>query len=252
MCLAALVARGFIESALPFAISPEDADTYRQLAARLSRWLNEQDFTGSFTVEELRALSEPPGSWPSEEQESHFRRVEALNVLLWALSFHERLPSCETAATEPDLEKLIGWPRSAITNPGSEKLAAFPSNGATFLATAGKMRAHPLIAGQRSTAEAWNWRLQVAALQKANHPLPEGQSYAAMIAIAAEEAHAASAIPRPVKNDFPLNGKAFAVASEDAQQRCARLAAAHRVALNWLCGYATEWDNLPVSAAQAA
>ena len=58
---------------------------------------------------------------------------------------------------------------------------------------------------------------------------------------------AAGAIPKPVDNDFPLFGKAFANLTEDEMEEASTIAAARRLALDWLCGFATEWDNVPVA-----
>ena len=41
---------------------------------RLSRWLNDQDFTANFTLEELRILSETPGKWDPTHLNAQARR----------------------------------------------------------------------------------------------------------------------------------------------------------------------------------
>ena len=58
-----------LESATSLAISPEDATAYHELAHRLSRWLNDQEFTAQFTDDELDALSAVPGTWTPAQHE---------------------------------------------------------------------------------------------------------------------------------------------------------------------------------------
>ncbi len=248
LCLSALVVRGTLESATSLAFSPDDAAAYHELAQRLSRWLNEQEFTAQFTAAELDALSAPPGAWTPAQHELQSERVEALGTLLWALSLQEKFPGAHEAFAVPDLQPLLGWPANAVMNPHSPQLASFPYNDFDLVRGLTQLRPAAGLNTQRAAAECWQWRAHLAAVQRAQPVPPPGHDYGMMIGIAAEEAHAAGAIGRPVKNDFPLNGKPFAQAPEALQTRCAQLAAARQLALDWLCGYATAWDALPEAA----
>lgn len=245
LCLSSLVIRGTLESATSLAMSAEDAGAYHELAQRLSRWLNNQDFTAQFTADELDALSAPPGAWTAAQHELQSERVEAVGVLLWALSVHEKFPGYHEPFPLPDLQPLLGWPAGAVMAPHSEKLAGFPYNGSDLLRGISQLRPVESLSAQRATAECWKWRAHVAEVQRAQPTPPAGHDYSMIIGIAAEEAHAAGAIGRPVQNDFPLNGKPFAKAPEAMQARCAQLAASRHLALDWLGGYATVWDALP-------
>lgn len=249
LCLGALLVRGTIESAIQLSPSQGDAQAYGSLANRLSGWLNEQDFTALFTASELEALSQHPGGWGTSEHEAHAGRVEGLGVLLWALSELDRLPPVNQPIPLPDLEVLIGWPASASFNPTSARLDSFPHNSFAQLAAGTELRLAAAIKGERVTAECWNWRTQVAALQRTHTPAPNGQPYELMIAIAAEEAHTASAITRPVRNDFGLDGRPFGALPEIEQLKIARIVAARRTALHWISGYATDWDSISVRTA---
>ena len=249
LCLGALLVRGTIESAIQLSPSQDDAQTYASLANRLSGWLNEQDFTALFTASELDALSQHPGGWMTAEHEAHAARVEGLGVLLWALSELDRLPPVNQPIPLPDLEVLIGWPASANINPATPSLESFPHNAFAQFSAGTELRTPAAIKGERVTAECWNWRTQVAALQRTHTPPPNGQPYELMIAIAAEEAHTASAITRPVRNDFSLGGRPFGALPEIEQLKIARIITARRTALHWISGYATEWDSIPVRTA---
>lgn len=247
LCLGASILRGTLEWAVQFPSDPENVAAYKQLATRLSQWLNQQDFTAHFTIDELNTLSQAPGVWNPAEQDVQYRRMEALGVLFWALSIHEKFPRYDEPFEPPNLEPLLGWPQGAIAHPQDEKLADFPRVGTGWFKQVTQLRPQPVIASQRAAAECWQWRAHVAALQRTNMPAPAGQDYAAMIAIAAEEAHAAGAIPPPLENDFPLFGKPFGQLTEDETVEAANIANARRLALDWLCGYATAWDNVPVA-----
>ena len=252
LCLASLLVRGYLESTIRLACGPSDAAAYAELARRLSRWLNDQEFTAHFTGDELEALSENPGTWSTERHQAHGSRLVAMEVLLWALGIAGRITSYDEPCPEPDLEPLLGWPPEALAHPTHSKLAAFPCHGGAWLATASQPRSPEVIHSLRTVAHCWQWRAQVAALQRANTPLPPGQDYAMMVAIAAEEAYTASAIPRPVGEDFPFLGRPFGKAAVETQERTASIAQARRLALDWLSGYATPWDQVPVACSQAA
>lgn len=240
--------RGSIESAMQLAPAPDDASAYSSLSLRLNTWLNEQDFTSLFTATELDVLSKPAGGWSSADHEAQGARVEGLGTLLWAIGAHEKLPALNQPFAVPDLEPLIGWPLSALFNPNSPALNSFPLNTAASLQGATRLRLSAVIKGERSSIDCWHWRTQVAALQRAKAPSPNGQPYELMIAIAAEEAHTASAIPKPVRNDFALEGRPFCALAESEQLKIARIVEARRTALQWVSGYATEWDAVPTRA----
>lgn len=238
-----------LESATSLAISPEDATAYHELAQRLSRWLNDQEFTAQFTADELDALSATPGAWTTAQHELQGEHVEAIGVLLWALSLHEKFPGYHEPFSLPDLQPLLGWPADAAMAPRSDKLAGFPYNGSDLLRGITQLRPVESLRTQRAAAECWQWRTKLADVQRAQPTPPPGHDYGMMIGIAAEEAHAAGAIGRPVQNDFPVNGRPFAKVPEGVQARCAQLAVSRHLALDWLCGYATDWDALPVATA---
>lgn len=242
LCLSSLVVRGTLESATALAFSPDDAAAYHELAQRLSRWLNDQEFTAHFTADELDALSAPPGAWTPTQHELQSERVEAVGVLFWALSLQEKFPGYHEAFALPDLQPLLGWPADAVMVPQSEKLAGFPYNGSNLLQGITQLRPVESLRAQRSAADCWQWRTNIAAVQRVQPTPPPGHDYGILIGIAAEEAHAAGAIARPVQNDFPLIGKPFAKAPAELQARCAQLVASRHLALDWLCGYATVWD----------
>lgn len=245
LCLSALAVRGTIESAVQLAPTQEDAHAYAGLSHRLSTWLNEQDFTALFTANELEALSKSAGGWGSGDHEAQGARVEALGTLLWAISLQDKLPPLTQPFAVPDLEPLIGWPASALFNPNSPALKSFPHNPGTFLQGTTRLRLPAVIKGERASMDCWQWRVQVAALQRAKAPSPNGQPYELMIAIAAEEAHTAAAIPSPVRNDFAIGGRPFGALAESDQAKIGRIVEARRTALHWVSGYASEWDALP-------
>ncbi len=247
LCLGSLILRGVLERLIQSPDDPTNLAAHKELTARLSRWLNEQDFTANFTLDELNGLSQPPGAWDAARLSGQFHRTESLGVLFWALSIHHEMPTYDMPFEPPNLEGLLGWPDDAVANPVDAKLGKFPHIAPNWFKQVAQLRPAPIIAAHRGAAECWQWRAHVAALQRTNVPPPEGQNYEMLIAIAAEEAFEAAAIPRPIERDFPLFQKPFSQLTEDEATQAAAIAASRRIALDWLCGYATEWDNVSVA-----
>ena len=249
LCLGALIVRGTLESAIQLANGHADSERFHELTNRLSRWLNEQDFTAQFTIDELDALSSAPGSWTEAQHLMQSDRVEALGILRWSLGIDDAVPNYDHPFPLPDLQSMLGWPANAILSPSQDALSGFPYNGTDLLTGLAELRPLPAFLVQRSAAECWLWRVNMANHQRANPTPPAGHDYAMMIGIGAEEARSAGAIGRPVKNDFPVQGRPFSEASPTLQTQCGRLAAARHLALNWLCGYASDWDKLLMATA---
>ncbi|HEY6169237.1 MAG TPA: hypothetical protein VI454_14435 [Verrucomicrobiae bacterium] len=247
LCLGSLILRGILERAIQSPAGPEFIGAHREFAVRLSQWLNEQDWTANFTLEELAALSQMPGTWDQTHLDAQNRRIESLGVLFWALSIHQEFPPYDEPFELPNLEPLLGWTQGALTHPNDTRLVNFPHTASGWFKQVTQLRPAPIIASRRAAAECWQWRAHVAALQRTGVPSPTGQDYPTLIAIAAEEAHAAGAIPKPLERDFPLFDQAFGALSEDELAEAATIASGRRIALDWLCGFATEWDNVPVA-----
>jgi len=249
LCLSALIGRGTMESAIQLANGPADSDRFHEFSHRLSHWLNDQDFTAQFTVDELEALSVAPGTWTEQQHQTQSERVEAIGILRWALSLEDVVPDYDEPFPFPDLQPLIGWPTDAITSSHHGQLANFPHNGTDLLKGLAQLRPLPALLVQRGAADCWLWRVNMANHQRAHPTPPPGHDYNMLIGIGAEEARVAGAIGRPVKNDFPVQGRPFFDVPEMLQDYCGRLASARHLALDWLCGYATIWDALPVATA---
>jgi hypothetical protein len=249
LCLSALIVRGTLESAIQLANGPADSEPFHEFSHRLSHWLNDQDFTAQFTLNELDALSLAPGTWTEQQHLAQSECVEAIGILRWALSLEDVVPAYDQPFPVPDLQLFIGWPTDAITSSRHGQLASFPYNGTELLAGIAELRPLPALLAQRGAADCWLWRVNMANHQRANPTPPPGHDYNMLIGIGTEEARVAGAISRPVMDDFPVQGRPFAKVPEMVQAQCGRHAAARRVALDWLCGYATAWDAVPVAAA---
>ena len=247
LCLGSLILRGVLERLIQAPDNPTNLAAHKDFTARLSTWLNAQDFTANFTLDELNALSQAPGTWDEARLAWQFYRIESMGVLFWVLSIHRDMPAYDMPYEPPNLETLLGWPADANNNPIDAKLGKFPHVEPNWFKQVAQLRPATVIAAHRSAAECWQWRAHVAALQRTNVPPPAGQTYEMLIAIAAEEAFESAAIPRPIEKDFPLFQKPFSQLTEDEAAQAAAIAASRRLALEWLCGYATEWDNVSVA-----
>jgi hypothetical protein len=52
-------------------------------------------------------------------------------------------------------------------------------------------------------------------------------------------------VPTAIDGDFPAFGKAYSALTEREFVHCAWIAVGRHRALNWLCGYAENWDEVP-------
>jgi hypothetical protein len=238
--------RGYLEQLIQFLDSPATKHTHINLAAKLNGWLKQHGFARFLTAREGATLGEPFGQWSLPQIDERPRQTEALGVLLWGLSVHANIPAYDTPFDLPNLEPLLGFPNDQLGQPDQMALHAFPRLDPKWLQEKVQLRPPAVIESLRGSAESWLWRAQVAQAQRAGSPPPEGHTYESLIAIGANEAFSAGAIPKPLDGDFALFGKRYGDLTTEEMATTQSLAATRSTALHWLGGYATEWDELPL------
>jgi hypothetical protein len=62
---------------------------------------------------------------------------------------------------------------------------------------------------------------------------------------AAETAYAEGSIAQPIDGDFPAYGKSYRALDAGEYAAVTSRAVERQYALNWLCGYASDWDSVP-------
>jgi hypothetical protein len=208
-----------------------DAETQRDefweglgpLRSELSPW--EREYARS-TMLTMTAAQQVDASW----------RVEAVQVLLWALELCSGLPPYDVAA-DHDLLKHFPAP-----------------DAATFLRSA-TLRPVETIDRARDMAELWHWRSRTRQLIEEGQPFPESpemksigfRSYDDIVRFTAARAGADGRLTAVQDEDFAAFGKAYRDLN-DEEWSCVRSITVERhYTLNWLCGYAPshQWDETP-------
>ncbi len=108
-----------------------------------------------------------------------------------------------------------------------------------------RLRPPDQIHAARDLAELWHWRSQTTQIRINGIDPPSGWTFAEIIQAAAERAFHQGTMPAPIDGDFPVSGKPYADISEDEYLRVTSIAIERHFALNWLCSYAEDWDNIP-------
>jgi hypothetical protein len=76
------------------------------------------------------------------------------------------------------------------------------------------------------------------------YPPPKGWTYEKIIKAAAQHWQK-QGLFKAIKGDYPAFGKSYAKLTEDEWQSCRSIATERLYGLNWLCGYAADWDRVP-------
>ena len=152
-------------------------------------------------------------------------RGEALGTLLWALQLAE-LPAYDTPFD-------------------ADEVAAAALDDAA-------LRDGEEIELERETARLWHWRARTSELQSRDEDdepveLPERYtSFDQLIAATAMRAFEQGILPAPTRGDFGAYGKVYRHLAPEQHAEAQSIAAERQHALNWLCGYGSGWDDVPL------
>jgi len=156
--------------------------------------------------------------------------MESEMCILWALGFVDAIPPYDT---QSDVNDLKSMPRSSISS----------------LVESAELRDPKEISRARDIAELWNWRSRTGQLVEENHPfeLPDGQTLADIVKLAAEKAAADGLFPATIEDDFPAFGLPYRDVSAEQWSIATSIGMERHRAFNWLCGYApgNRWDETP-------
>lgn len=226
LCLGALVTRALAAENLPTA----DADTTAEIhefLGELDRWLAVEKLRSDRSDEERAFFARPIDELSEDEIVQASWRSESAGVLLWALGILPGLPPYDT--------QFAG---AGELLPLAEPIGAFAAE--CELRDAGE------IDRACDTAELWHWRARTAVVQKRGDAPPPVLSFEEIVAIAVERAHATGDVPAPIGGDFPTFGKAYRELGDEETDEATSIALERHYALNWLCGYADDWDAVPI------
>jgi hypothetical protein len=230
LCLASLVLRAQAEYDLhpaPGDFPPRGPKTLADFVEKQNEWLRRQGLWIAASRRERQLFAKPLGTWTAQEVADGQWREEALAVIAWALDKRTPFPPYDQIASHSEAIKSVP-PPSAAEN---------------YIATA-KLRNLEDISGARDLAELWLWRARTTQIQRDGVKPPKGMTFEQIIAMTAKKAKE-DGLFSPIDNDFPAFGKAYSKASTDEWYTLHSIATERLYALNWLCGYAEDWDQVP-------
>lgn len=188
------------------------------------------------TAEEREYAASTPATMTPSQQINASWRMEAAQVLLWALGLLPALPPWGELADPAGLQAI------PAEDPG------------TFIREAA-LRPAPEIDRAREMAEMWHWRSRTQQLVMAGEVLrPDARmkaagllSYDDIVREAAARSHRQGLIPLPMRDDFPVRGKAYRELTEEEWTEVRSISFERHFALNWLTGRAprNRWDRTP-------
>jgi hypothetical protein len=223
--LATLCRRAFLESDPGAFGAEEDAETER---FDLVTWLQEHGLQSAATVSERRFLESPAGTLSADEVRAGTWHAEALIALGWAAGFVGNLPDPVVPA---DPTPIL----DAVPTPWDD-----PKRWVASVA----LRPEETIARERERAEIWLWRAEFEDERQRLRGLALSALEADLREVVRESAEVG--FLSAVDADFPVAGRPFRLLDKETTDVVAAVAGVRLHALNWLCGYGTSWDDVPL------
>jgi hypothetical protein len=161
-------------------------------------------------------------------------RLEAAQVLMWALELIPGLPPYDTQASNDLLRNIPKLPE---------------------LLGEAKLRDESTIDKARDLAELWHWRSRTRQLIEAGDVFRGGpkaeaagmRTYDDIVRVTSRIAAENNEISQPIDEDFPAKGKAYRDLTDNEWNEVRSITVERHFALNWLCGHApgNAWDETP-------
>ncbi len=192
----------------------------------VDHWMEDENIKNILSEKEKLLLGKEIGKWEEVEIFLSLSYLEDLGILLWALSFIDKMPPYEEGFKLNDVINLIPVLKSRKE---FEKRA--------------KLRNYKELMKEREIAELWYFRWKLGRMIKENYNLEEGKSYEEAIKILAEKALSLGVIKEILENDFPIKGKPFFQLKGEDYVYISNIIIERYLTLNWLCGYYKSWDE---------
>ena len=191
-------------------------------------WLRDQGLTSQLSAPEAAFLDGRPGSASSEAIMELSWQAEALVALAWAVGLLD-MPAVDVPPDLGWIVDLVPRPWDAINTWMSDPAIVSESDAAQ----------------QRESAEIWHWRATTESVRR-QAASADRRDYDAAIAEVVVEASSAGLIPTLLDRDFPVRGRSIKEISDSAIDELIAVTGQRLRALNWLCGYGTTWDDVPL------
>lgn len=237
LCIGALLKRHELEMRVKtlqdYLISDEDRailiSKRHRLNQELLAWLEHEALLPHLTQAEKHLLNLPLGTWTARMLLNVSWRAETLGVLLWALYRLEALPHYDTPFEQ---ERVLA------------PLDVFAST-IDFVWCA-RLRPTAELQRMRDTAELWDWRAKVMALQRLGVRPNTHPTFNGIVRSTAEQALQAGKVTHLIDHDLPAFGKAYASLSDDQYDLVRTIAQERTTALGWLSERTVEWVSIPI------
>jgi hypothetical protein len=207
---------------------PDKSGRWAEILDQLRGWVANQGIEPHLSPAERDALAQPLGKIADDTLFELSWRLQALVAVLWALHKIEPMPTYAESYSADALHPLMPFGR-----PVSE-----------FLATI-RLRTEEELVAERHRAEFWNWRAQTELLRRHSTQPPPGDTFETVIARAAQTALEDEVVAEVKDGDVVCHGQAYRALSEEVFADAASTAQERHLALNWICGYADDWDDTP-------
>jgi hypothetical protein len=231
VCLTSLGVRSLLEDELPWAWPAGAMVAYARIEA-LRDWLRNERLLGRLSAQESKVMAKPIGGWSAIERAIVSWRIESAGVIAWSLGLLEEIPAYDTAFHTSLIRDVV--PRTGAATKD-------------FILTA-EFRPEEEIQDARAAAESWLWRARTTRIQADEDmhtsPTPP-EKYTEYVRSAARQG-AANGWFIVVNDDFPAFGKAYADLSLEEYCQASSVAQERLWGLNWICGYARDWDRVPL------
>ncbi len=223
--VATVCRRAFLESRG----SGNAADERQSDRFYLTAWLQQERLIDAASPNELEILQTPIGRLDADMASLASWQSEALVALAWALGLLDPMPAYHTMAEPGPLFALV----------------PSPWDDTSSFAAQARLRDELEVAQERERAELWEWRAQMEEIANGGESR-EVVEITDTISEVAREAHAAGLLPNPVAGDVAADGIAYRDLSPALRENAAIVAGQRLRALNWLCGFGTSWDDVPL------
>jgi hypothetical protein len=207
---------------------PDKRGRWEEILDQLRGWVTRQGIDPHLSPTERDALGQPLGKIDDDTLFGLSWRLQALVAVLWALHKIDPMPTYAESYPADALHPLMPFGR-----PVTE-----------FLTTI-RLRSEENLVTERHRAEFWNWRAQTELFHRHGTPPPSGETYEATVARAAQAALEEGVVTEVRDGDVACKGQVYSALSEEAFADVASTAEERHFALNWICGYADDWDDTP-------
>ena len=192
----------------------------------VNEWIEDEGLKSILSEREKLLFGKELGKWEEIEVFLSLSYLEDLGILLWALSFIDKIPSYEEGFKLVDVIDLI---------PVLKNIKEFEKMA--------KLRNYKELMREREIAELWYFRWKLGRMMKENYKLEDGKSYEEAIKILAKKAFDLGAIKEILENDFSVKGKPFSLLEGEEYVYISNIIIERYLTLNWLCGYYKSWDE---------